>query len=220
MNKILYYKKYIIMISSISLLLIFISLYVYFNNNQYEEIIISDNEEIVEITTQITTNDIIYVDVKGAVKKPGVYELTSSDKVIDAINKAGGLSSSASTNNINLSKKLTNEMVIYVFTKKELSTTTTSQPNNIPCNCETIEINNCIDNKESNTTTNIQTTKININTATKEQLITLNGIGESKAEAILEYRNTKGTFTKIEDILNVSGISNTIYEKIKENITV
>lgn len=229
-------KKYLYLIGGILLLVIFV--FIYFN--KVDESIILDNtlsevSDDLTTTTQISDNK-IFIDIKGAVKKPGVYELSSEDKVIDAINKAGGLKSNADTSNINLSKKLTNEMVVYIFTKNELKTTTKNSTSSAPtttkksttsttkisdntCHCETIEINNCI-NKEDNTSSNEDDSKININTATKDELMTLNGIGDAKAAAIIEYREQKGLFSSIEDIINVTGISETIYDKIKDNIKV
>ena len=229
-------KKYIYLIGGLLLLVIFV--FIYFNRE--DDSIILDNtlsevSDDINTTTLITDNK-VFIDIKGAVKKPGVYELSNDDKVIDAINKAGGLKSDADTSNINLSKKLTNEMVVYIFTKNELkttikttissaltttkkSTTSTTKIIDNTCHCETIEINNCI-NEEENNSSNEDDSKININTATKDELMTLNGIGDAKATAIIEYREQKGSFSSIEDIINVTGISETIYDKIKDNIKV
>jgi competence protein ComEA len=154
-----------------------------------------------------------FVDVKGAVKQPGVYEFLEGDKVIDAIKQAGGLTSNAYTSNINLSKKLSNEMVVYVFKKSEITTPTTTANN--PCNCETIQVDNCI-NKEENTSSS----KVNINTADVNILSTLSGIGEAKAKAIIDYRTQNGLFKTIEDIKNVSGLGDSLFAKIKDSITV
>ena len=165
--------------------------------------------------------DKIFVDVKGAVKKPGVYEMNSSDRVVDAIKMAGGLKSNASTNNINLSKVVSNEMVIYVFTKSEITTKAVSE---VPCKCETITVNNCTDNdastdnKEGDETSTSD--KVNINKASKEELMKLKGLGESKADAIITYRTNNGEFKTIEDIKNVSGIGEALFDKIKDFITV
>ena len=193
-------------------------------NNEETEV-----EDNLVINNEITTKEIakqdevkLYFDIKGSVKKPGVYEFTLGDKIIDAINKAGGLTKNATTNNLNLSKKLTNEMVIYVFSKNELTTTKALEPvsNASECKCETIEVNNCVDKNTTNESTNNETSKININTDNKERLMTISGIGSSKADAIIEYRTKNGNFKTTEDIMNVSGISKTIYDKIKDTITV
>lgn len=236
MERIKELKKYLYLIGGLLLLVIFV--FIYFAKEDDSIILDNSLSEVSDdvITTTLLTDNKIFIDIKGAVKKPGVYELSNSDKVIDAINMAGGLKSDADTSNINLSKKLTNEMVVYVFTKNELKTTlktttsstlittkksisTTTKINDNTCHCETIEINNCI-NKEENNSSNEENSKININTATKDELMTLNGIGDAKAAAIIEYREQKGLFSSIEDIKNVTGISETIYDKIKDNIKV
>lgn len=178
------------------------------------------------------SNNTIYVDIKGAVKSPGVYEVNNDSKVIDIINLAGGLNKNASTKYINLSKKLNNESVIYIYTNNEINTFIKEQ-NKEPlteCKCETENIKSCIDNKSSiiekgqDTITNQDkkedNSKININNASKDQLTSLTGIGDAKANAIIEYRNKNGNFKAIEEIKNVSGISDSLYEKIKDNITI
>lgn len=178
------------------------------------------------------SNNTIYVDIKGAVKSPGVYEVNNDSKVIDIINLAGGLNKNASTKYINLSKKLNNESVIYIYTNNEINTFIKEQ-NKEPlteCKCETENIKSCIDNKSSiiekgqDTITNQDkkedNSKININNASKDQLTSLTGIGDAKANAIIDYRNKNGNFKAIEEIKNVSGISDSLYEKIKDNITI
>lgn len=208
------YKKYFILIGCFIILGVF--LYLYLDDDKEEnynkEVLIAD---ITTTTEKVITNK-IFVDIKGAVNKPGVYEFQYGDKVIDAIKKAEGLTKNAVTSNINLSKKLVNEMVIYVFNKKEITTMVTT--NKIACNCETIEVNNCID--KNNISDNNSNNKININTATLDELLTLKGIGQSKAEAIIKYREENGNFNTIEDIQKVSGLGGTIYSKIKDYITV
>lgn len=226
MEKISYYKKYLILV--FCLLLLAASTIAFFKlNNEKTEVednFIANNEIITKEVSEVAKQEEVklYFDIKGSVKKPGVYEFTQGDRIIDAINKAGGLTKNATTNNLNLSKKLTNEMVIYVFNKNELTTTKAFEQvnNDAECKCETIEVNNCVDKNTTNESTNNETTKININTDSKEKLMTISGIGSSKADAIIEYRTKNGNFKTTEDIINVSGISKTIYDKIKDNITV
>lgn len=226
MEKISYYKKYLILV--FCLLLLAASTIAFFKlNNEKTEVednFIANNEIITKEVSEVAKQEEVklYFDIKGSVKKPGVYEFTQGDRIIDAINKAGGLTKNATTNNLNLSKKLTNEMVIYVFNKNELTTTKAfEQVNNVAeCKCETIEVNNCVDKNTTNESTDNETTKININTDSKEKLMTISGIGSSKADAIIEYRTKNGNFKTTEDIINVSGISKTIYDKIKDTITV
>ncbi len=170
------------------------------------------------------TKDALYVDIKGAVKKPGVYKMKSGSIVNDVIKEAGGLTKNAVTSNINLSKQVTNEMVIYVFTKNQLNKTTTPILNDVPCVCETIEVNQCTTEsletkKTSGTETTKKSVKVNLNTASKEELMTVSGIGASKADAIIIYRSEQ-KFNSIEDVKKVSGIGDALFAKIKDSITV
>lgn len=173
-------------------------------------------------------NDIktLFVDIKGAVNAPGVYELDEGKRVIDAINLAGGFTDKADTININLSKKLTDEMFIVIYTKQEIyNYKKNNETSNIKCasfECICPDVNNdaCIkkDTKIKDSKKELNN-KISINSASKEELMTLNGIGESKADAIINYRNENGLFKTIEDLKNVSGVGNSVFEKIKNNIT-
>ena len=179
---------------------------------------------IKEDTLNQKENKKYMVDIKGEVQTPGIYELESSSRVIDVINEAGGLTENADTTVINLSKKISDEMVIIIYSKWQVEhwKETKEQGKYLQEQCisqkeEQAKNDACIDDTEENT--NSTPSIININTATKEELMTLTGIGESKAEAIISYRE-KTAFTKIEDIKNVSGIGDSIYEDIKNNITV
>ena len=222
MEKISYYNKYLILASCLVLFAVAGIGYFMLNNN--DSVITDVLAETTSTTSAVKEESTkLYFDIKGSVKKPGVYDFTQGDKIIDAINKAGGLTKNATTNNLNLSKKLTNEMVIYVFSKNELTTTKALEPvsNASECKCETIEINNCVDKNTTNESNkDTVPAKININTDNKERLMTISGIGSSKADAIIEYRTKNGNFKTTEDIMNVSGISKTIYDKIKDIITV
>lgn len=167
--------------------------------------------------------DTYMVDIKGEVINPGIYELTKDSRVIDVINKAGGLTSNADTTVINLSKKIEDEMVIIIYSKEQVNNwkETKDEQNYLQEQCTNPKENQikndaCITTEEES---NNDSKTININTATKEELMTLTGIGETKADAIINYRKAT-PFTKIEDIKNVSGIGDSIYEEIKNNITV
>ena len=222
MKQLINHKTVLVLISSFIISIILLSFILI--GATRERVNAIDIEEELKVTTTIKVEKNIFVDVKGAVKKPGVYEVKENAIVNDCIKLAGGITSSGTLSNINLSKKVTDEMVIYVFKKSEI---TTSAKNEIPCTTEVIEINNCpiiTDNQTSNndkkeTTTNTVDKKININTATKEELTTLTGIGESKANSIIEYRKTN-QFKSIEELKNVSGIGEALYESIKDSITV
>lgn len=166
----------------------------------------------------------IYIDIKGAVKNPGVYELDYGKRVIDAVNTAGGFLDEASTINLNLSKKLKDEDVVIVYTLDELTNAKKSDNTNQTCiknECVCPDTSNtaCISDKASTSAAN-QNAKVNINTASKEELMTLTGIGESKANNIIKYRDANGNFKAVEDLKKVSGIGNSIFNKIKDNITI
>jgi competence protein ComEA len=137
----------------------------------------------------------IKVYVTGLVKNPGVYTMKEGERIIDAINRAGGPLEEADLTNINLAQKVKDEQMIIVPKKGET--------NNI-----------------SPTSTIQKNQKININTATKEELQTLPGIGPVTAERIIEFRESKGSFKKIEDIMNVPRIGPKMFEQIKDKITV
>ena len=158
-----------------------------------QEPVIADNtvEEKEEVT------DKTFVDIKGAIKKPGVYQVDSNAKVIDVIELAGGLNKDASTKNINLSARVKDEMVIYIFTKKELTKEATTST--VPFTTNVINYDKCITTKVTSSSTDTTTTNslVNINTASKEELMTLTGVGESKALNIIKYREENNGFKKI-----------------------
>ena len=167
-----------------------------------------------EVITEIT------VDIKGMVNAPGVYVMNSSAIINDLINIAGGLKKDGTTSNINLSKKLTDEMVVIISSTKDLKT------KNIVSSieCPDYYINGCgkendlvgvVENSPSQT----KSGKVSINTGNKEELMTLSGIGESKAMAIINYRTENGPFKELEDLMNISGIGVATFANIKENIT-
>lgn len=194
--------------------------------------LISDNLEKVEDSSNISEEKYILVDVKGEVKKPGVYKLKENSRVIDAINVSGGLTKKAYTKYINLSRILKDENVIIVNSNSEIkkvssgNNITEVKINNDSKNSASISESELITNdnvksEEDNTVNSLENNqKVNINTATKEELIKLSNIGESKAEKIIDYRTANGNFNSIEDIKKVSGIGDKLYDSIKENITV
>lgn len=195
--------------------------FVYFVTIPKEKEIVQEECEPLETAEEGKSK--LAVDIKGYVKKPGVYVLEEGAIVNDLIKEAGGLTKSGTTANINLSKRLENEMVIVVSSKTELKKTEqkieTSAPvePNITTNSNESNSSNQIDAKPEETLVGSQ--KVSLNQATKEKLMTLSGIGESKAMAILAYRS-EHAFTSIEELKNVSGIGDAIYEKIKDFITI
>ena len=165
----------------------------------------------------------IKVDIKGAIKKAGVYELEEGARISDLIKLAGGLKSNASTKYLNLSKKLEDEMVIKIYTETQIKNMNITYKVQEECKCPSEDITSCagsniISNGSSNSSQEVLG-KISLNKATKEELMTLSGIGESKAEDIIEYRNTNNGFKSLEELMNVSGIGESVYNKIKDNIT-
>lgn len=160
----------------------------------------------------------VKIDIKGMVKNPGVYEVDSNSRVNDVIKIAGGLKKDANTNYINLSAKVSDEMVIWIYSNKEikeLKLEATSTKYMIQeCNCPVVDNTTCLNNEINNSSL------VNINIADISKLSSLEGIGESKAKAIIEYREKNGKFKTKEDIKNVNGIGESAYNKIKDYITV
>lgn len=137
---------------------------------------------------------IIIIDVKGAVFKEGVYEMKEGDRVKEAVEKAGGLLPDADVKKVNLAQMVQDQMLLYVPNKNE------------PV--------------QEGTTFSKSEGKVQINTASKEQLEKITGIGSRKAESILKYREEHGPFQKIEDLLEIDGIGAKSLEKIKDQIII
>ena len=182
-----------------------------------------DNKEVSAENVEITKTDVtnvtskVYVDIKGSVKKPGVYQVPADSIVWDIVNLSGGFTKNAYTKNINLSQKVKDEMIIYVFSKSEMSKMNNTVKTDTACTTNVINYDNCITTEKNATETS--TSLVNINTASKEELMNVSGIGASKADSIIAYR-IKTPFSKIEDIMNVSGIGESLFDKIKKYITV
>ena len=160
----------------------------------------------------------IKVDIKGAVSNPGVKEVLYGSTVSDLIANSGGLLDGADTSKINLSKKLNDEDVIIIYNQNEIKNNDLEiQIVDKECICPVINNNACIN---PNFIDALQTNNlISLNSGTLEQLMTLPGIGKSKAEAIIKYRENN-LFNSIEDIMNIKGIGNSIFEKIKNYISI
>ena len=194
--------KSIILAFVCSLVLIIGGLF-YFNQNKTEDYSgvsfpnISNETNNKDEKAENRHDEKIFVDVKGAVKHPGVFETTKDKRVKDLIEEAGGLLDDADTATLNLSQKVKDQMVIYVLKHGE-------KPKQIS------------DGGSSSSNTDV----ININTANKEQLMKISGVGKTKAEAIISYREKNGDFKKKEDITKVHGIGKATFEKIKDKIEV
>lgn len=223
-----FYDNKTIIIITISLVLIILTntlQYYYFKNSIKEQ----PSNDISLENHQEQEQEYIYIDIRGEIKKPGVYKISKDKRVIDAIEIAKGLTNDADTSVNNLSMQLKDEMVIIIYSKQEvknfIKTKEKEQLKEENCSKEENNIKNdsCItqDKKENKTTTKKEETKtsiININTASLEELTTLKGIGSKKAQKIIEYR-TKTPFKTKEQIMEVSGIGESLYNKIKDNIT-
>ena len=158
-----------------------------------------------EATTMMPQN--CYVDIKGEVLRPGVYEFSCESRIQEVIKKAGGFTEEADETKINLAQKITDQMQMIVpnlHSKQEGGVT---------------EGNSEKGNLSNTTPSNSKQGTVNINTATLEELQTIKGIGKKKAEAILQYRKEHGAFRTKEDLLRVKGIGKKALEAIESQVT-
>ncbi|MFX3674445.1 MAG: helix-hairpin-helix domain-containing protein [Paenisporosarcina sp.] len=158
------------------------------------------NEQETSTSLPTIKKESVVVDIKGQVVSPGVYTLSNESRVLDAIKRAGGLLPSADSKVLNLAAKLSDEMVLY-----------------IP---EIGEIPPVVEGSFPTKNTSKESSLVNINTAEETELMSLPGIGPSKAKAIISYREDKGPFNSIEDMKNVTGIGDRTFESLQEFITV
>jgi len=195
-----------------------------------------NNEKMAESPESDSRPFVVYVC--GEVNNPGVYELYDGARIFDAVAAAGGCTDDAYENYLNMATYVCDEQMIYVPSNEEirryeseglsitgslisgvLSENSTNQNVLNPGGA-----NNRTNNGQSNSNTsssgNAQTSLVNINTASKEELMTIKGVGESKAEKIIAYREENGGFGKIEDIMNITGIKEGMFNKVKDQICV
>lgn len=150
----------------------------------------------------------VYVYVCGAVQSPGVYILQGVPRICDAVEAAGGFCENAAQDYWNMAEKLADGQMIYIPTEEE------AKERNWDVLEQKASTENATDEADSSGG------KVNLNTASKEQLMTIPGIGESKADSIISYREKNGAFSKVEEVMNISGIKDGLFEKMKEYITV
>ncbi|MBU0278047.1 helix-hairpin-helix domain-containing protein [Gemella sp. zg-1178] len=171
--------------------------FLFFNNSKSIDTNKNISEYVVGNKEDLKKEEIkqekIFVDIKGQVNKPGLYECENNTRIKEVIDMAGGLTSDADISSVNLSQKVHDQMLIL-----------------IPKQGEQAQQNSSDSNKKI----------ININRASKEELMKISGIGETKAKAIIEYRKNKGIFNKKEDITKVKGIGKGTFENIKDEIDV
>jgi len=211
------YKNYIFIVLGILIVIICFILKFILESESKVEVI--ESNEVMEIEKQEEVKEEkVHVEIKGEVVNPGVYEIESYKRIIDVINMAGGLTDNSDTSLINLAKKITDEMVIIIYSKEEVKSSKIE--NSIikiiekECVCPEINNDGCLDNVTSEEIEE-NTDKISLNEATLEELMTVPNIGETKAKAIIEYRNTIGKFKSIEELNDINGIGDATYEKIK-----
>lgn len=209
-------KQICILIGIVAIMIITIGAYVYKTmDKDNDEIYISDNETMENEFNGNSeegehSEDKILVHVTGCVKDSGIVILNSGDRIIDAIETAGGETEDADLNKLNLAYILQDGEKLYVpsiYDNSEEEYITQENGDNII----TQGAGNMSESKSE---------IININTATKEELMTLQGIGEATASKIVEYRKSNGNFDKIEDIKNVPGIGDAKFQNIKDKIKV
>lgn len=203
-------KRYIKIILPVIIVIVGL-IYFYMNHSLAKEL---ESEKVVEeyapleeniaqedqVQEEMTTEKIV-VDIKGEINTPGVYEMDIGDRMVDIIGRSGGLTEEADESQINLAQKLLDEMVIIVPKEGE----------------EMMEL----DSFSMDSSTSAQSIeKVNLNQATQSELETLNGIGPSKAEAIITYREENGLFQSVDEIIEVSGIGEKLLESIEERVVV
>lgn len=147
-----------------------------------------------------TSETSIYVQVSGAVASPGVYELPEGSRVFEAIELAGGMTAEADARQMNQAQTISDGEMIYVKSQGEQVEGTSE----IPFSEQTQQ----------------EDGKVNLNTATEEQLMTLPGIGQAKAKSIIAWREENGNFSKIEDLMEIEGIKEGVFSKVKDSIKV
>lgn len=172
------------------------------DTTMWEETSLTTTAEVATDATKERAETMIYVDIKGAVKVPGIYQLKNQQRIWDALALAGGVSEEADTTQVNYAQKVKDQMIIYVPKKGE------SEPQSL----ETLQ--------ESAPAQQNQEEKINLNTATEAELQTISGIGAKKAQEIIRFRDEQGPFKTVEELKNVPGIGEKTVERLKDMLTV
>lgn len=164
-----------------------------------------DSSEPAQISGQAEESP-IYVQVTGAVKQPGVYELSKGARVFEAIEKAGGMTEDAKAESINQALEVSDGDMIVLYTQQEWQQMQTD--------------NGAEKTAQSASSESEDDERININTASLDQLCSISGIGQSRAQSIITYREQNGAFGSIEEIMKVSGIKEGLFQKIKDKIKI
>ncbi|AMB98999.1 hypothetical protein AWM75_02845 [Aerococcus urinaehominis] len=172
-----------------------------------------DQADLQSAASQPADSALSYVDVKGAVKAPGIYRVEAGMRVQDAVDLAGGLTEQADSQRVNLAQLLTDQMVVFIPSQGQEEVpammTVTNDPSSPGGQAATVGGSGPS-----------QTNLININTADASQLQEISGIGEKKAADIIAHRETKGAFQSVDDLTQVSGIGEKTLAKIRDQVTV
>lgn len=183
------------------------------NAHEPEVILSEEAEESTAVTDEETTEAVsCFVHVCGEVKNPGVYELSQGQRVYEAISLAGGFTEQAAENYLNLAEPVRDGMKLQVPDRDRVPEAEWTQTEETGSGEEAF--------LEAGGGMTSSPGKVNLNTATKEELMGLKGIGEARAEDIIRFRQERGGFKRIEDIMEISGIKDTAFQKIKDDITV
>ncbi len=165
-----------------------------------------ENPEMTEDSEIGDSKETVVVYICGAVVSEGVYTLSCGSRVVDVLNLAGGYKEEAARGYVNLAEPLSDGDKIYIPFQDEVQ--------------DEKMISQKVEGKKDDYSSDDKERLININKATRDELMTLPGIGESKADDIISYREEHGDFSKIEDLMNVSGIKTGVFDKIKDRITI
>lgn len=172
-----------------------------------EEVLFSTEETSTVVSSSQMVETEWFIDLKGAVAHPGMYRVKEGMRLMDVIEQAGGFTDEADRNQVNLAKLLSDQEIIYVPKSGEempVMQQAAAAPTDSP------QLSNSSSDSE----------KININTADATQLQQLSGIGEKRAQDIINYREENGSFQSVEDLMNVSGIGQKTLEKLRNSITI
>ncbi|MBM6753531.1 helix-hairpin-helix domain-containing protein [Lactobacillus alvi] len=166
---------------------------------------VNQTSQVKSIASSATPTGKVTVDIKGAVNKPGVYTLPKTSRVQEAVTAAGGQTSQADMHQVNLAKELMDQQVVYIPVQGEqLSGVTTASATGL----------------DGSTDSSGSQPKINLNQATKDDLLKISGIGDKKADKIIEYRQSHGQFKTIDELKNVDGFGEKTVAKLKEQLAV
>lgn len=209
------FEKYPIMLAVVILILSLLSIlimFIVFSTKHKENIKVDDIVLASSLETSKESNDTlpsktestIVVDIKGAISVEGTYQMKVGDRVVDVIKKAGDFTDNADKTSVNLAQKVTDEMMIYVARQDEQRSLLMSS------NFRSSDTENKTEVKK----------KLNLNTASENDLQNISGIGKKKAEDIVAYREEHSKFSSIDELKNISGIGDKTLEKLKEEVSV